>query len=82
MEQYRNDDLSILVSILCKMDAQFGAIEVGELWTTSPMAGHAMRVASPNRWARADSDIDRAAVEGESIWERSDKPSNVNVNAE
>jgi hypothetical protein len=28
----------------CKVDAQYGLIEVGDLLTTSPMLGHAMRV--------------------------------------
>jgi hypothetical protein len=33
--------------VLCKVDAQYGAIEIGDLLTTSPTIGHAMRVSDP-----------------------------------
>ena len=33
--------------VFCKVDAQFGAIEVGDLLTTSPTTGHAMRAEDP-----------------------------------
>ena len=33
--------------VLCKVDATFGSIQVGDLLTTSPVAGHAMRAADP-----------------------------------
>lgn len=33
----------------CKADASFGAIAVGDLLTSSPHAGHAMRVSDPGR---------------------------------
>ena len=33
--------------VFCKVDAQFGAIEVGDLLTTSPTPGHAMKTNDP-----------------------------------
>lgn len=39
--------IALLGKAFCKVDAQFGAIKVGDLLTTSPTAGHAMRVADP-----------------------------------
>ena len=33
--------------VFCKVDAQFGAIEVGDLLTTSPTPGHAMKTSDP-----------------------------------
>ena len=33
--------------VFCKVDAQFGAIEVGDLLTTSPTPGHAMKANDP-----------------------------------
>ena len=33
--------------VFCKVDATFGAIAVGDLLTTSPTAGHAMRASDP-----------------------------------
>jgi hypothetical protein len=33
--------------VMCKVDAQYGSIEIGDLLTTSPTAGHAMRVLDP-----------------------------------
>ena len=33
----------------CKVDASFGAIEVGDLLTTSPTTGHAMKAQDPTR---------------------------------
>jgi hypothetical protein len=41
--------IALLGKVYCKVDAQFGPIEVGDLLTTSPTAGHAMRVADPLR---------------------------------
>ena len=36
--------LALTGRVLCKVDAQYGSIEVGDLLTTSPTPGHAMRV--------------------------------------
>ena len=33
--------------VCCKADAQFGPIEVGDLLTTSPTPGHAMKASDP-----------------------------------
>jgi hypothetical protein len=35
--------VALLGKVFCKVDAQYGAIEVGDLLTTSPTPGHAMR---------------------------------------
>jgi len=35
--------------VYCKVDAQYSAIDVGDLLTTSPTRGHAMRVGDPPR---------------------------------
>ena len=39
--------------VYCKADSEHGAIGLGDLLTTSPTAGHAMRVADPGRAAGA-----------------------------
>lgn len=39
--------LALLGKVFCKVDAQFGAIEVGDLLTTSSTPGHAMRADDP-----------------------------------
>jgi hypothetical protein len=39
--------VALLGKVFCKVDAQFGAIEVGDLLTTSPTAGHAMKTNDP-----------------------------------
>jgi hypothetical protein len=41
--------VALLGKVFCKADAQFGSIEVGDLLTTSPTSGHAMRVDDPLR---------------------------------
>ncbi len=41
--------IALLGKAFCKVDAQFGAIKVGDLLTTSPTTGHAMRVEDPLR---------------------------------
>jgi hypothetical protein len=33
----------------CKVDAKYGAIEVGDLLTTSPTKGHAQKVLEPEK---------------------------------
>jgi len=40
--------ISLIGKAFCKVDATYGAIEVGDLLTTSPTAGHAMRVQDPS----------------------------------
>jgi hypothetical protein len=39
--------IALLGKVYCKVDAQYGAIEVGDLLTTSPTLGHAMRADDP-----------------------------------
>lgn len=39
--------IALVGKVFCKVDAQFGQIEVGDLLTTSPTAGHAMRADDP-----------------------------------
>lgn len=39
--------IALMGKVFCKVDAQFGAIEVGDLLTTSPTPGHAMKVDDP-----------------------------------
>jgi hypothetical protein len=39
--------IALLGKVFCKVDAQFGAIEVGDLLTTSPTLGHAMKISDP-----------------------------------
>jgi hypothetical protein len=47
--QDHRQPIALLGKVYCKLDAQFGPIEVGDLLTTSPTAGHAMRVDDPVR---------------------------------
>ena len=39
--------IALLGKVYCKVDASYGAIEVGDLLTTSPTLGHAMKVSDP-----------------------------------
>ena len=39
--------IGLLGKVYCKVDAQYGSIEVGDLLTTSPTAGHAMKADDP-----------------------------------
>lgn len=41
--------IALLGKVYCKVDAEFGLIEVGDLLTTSPTPGHAMRADDPLR---------------------------------
>lgn len=41
--QGNRQPVALMGKVFCKVDAQFGAIEVGDLLTTSPTAGHAMK---------------------------------------
>jgi hypothetical protein len=45
--QSNRKPIALLGKVFCKVDAQFGAIEVGDLLTTSPTLGHAMKVSDP-----------------------------------
>lgn len=39
--------IGLMGKVFCKVDAQFGAIEVGDLLTSSPTPGHAMKTNDP-----------------------------------
>jgi hypothetical protein len=39
--------ISVLGKVSCKVDSSFGAVEVGDLLTTSPTPGYAMKVSDP-----------------------------------
>ncbi len=39
--------IALLGKVYCKVDAQYGAIEVGDLLTTSPTPGHGMKATDP-----------------------------------
>lgn len=39
--------IALLGKVYCKVDAQYGAIEVGDLLTTSPTLGHGMKADNP-----------------------------------
>jgi hypothetical protein len=41
--------IALLGKVFCKVDAQYGVIDVGDLLTTSPTSGHAMRAGNPLR---------------------------------
>ena len=41
--------IALLGKVFCKADAQFGAIAAGDLLTTSPVAGHAMKAGDPSK---------------------------------
>ena len=41
--------IALLGKVNCKVDAQYGAIEVGDLLTTSTTSGHAMKAEDPLR---------------------------------
>lgn len=41
--------IALLGKVYCKVDAQHGAIEVGDLLTTSPTPGHAMKATDPQK---------------------------------
>jgi hypothetical protein len=41
--------LALVGKVYCKVDASYGPIEVGDLLTTSPRAGHAMKASDPAR---------------------------------
>jgi hypothetical protein len=39
--------IALMGKVYCKVDAGYSAIEVGDLLTTSPTAGHAMKATDP-----------------------------------
>jgi hypothetical protein len=41
--------LALLGKVFCKVDAHYGCVEVGDMLTTSPTAGHAMRADDPSK---------------------------------
>jgi hypothetical protein len=41
--------LALVGKVYCKVDAQYDPVEVGDLLTTSPTPGHAMRASDPGR---------------------------------
>jgi len=41
--------VALVGRVYCKVDAQYGPIEVGDLLTTSPTSGHAMKASEPLR---------------------------------
>ena len=45
--QSNRQPIGLMGKVFCKVDAQFGAIEVGDLLTTSPTPGHAMKANDP-----------------------------------
>lgn len=45
----RRQPLALVGKVLCKVDASLVQIEVGDLLTTSPTPGHAMKAADPGR---------------------------------
>jgi hypothetical protein len=51
LDQQKSDrtrqPIGLMGKVYCKVDAQYGAIEVGDLLTTSPTPGHAMKVEDP-----------------------------------
>jgi hypothetical protein len=47
--QERRVSVALVGKVYCKVDAQYSPIEVGDLLTTSPTEGHAMKAADPVR---------------------------------
>jgi hypothetical protein len=41
--------IALMGKVYCKVDAQYGQVEVGDLLTTSPTSGHAMKASDPAR---------------------------------
>ena len=41
--------VALMGKVYCKVDAQFGSIEIGDLLTTSQTPGHAMKASDPKR---------------------------------
>src|SRR5271166_5708925 len=45
--EHNRQPVALLGKVFCKVDAQFGSIEVGDLLTTSATPGHAMKTSDP-----------------------------------
>jgi hypothetical protein len=45
--QSNRQPIALLGKVYCNVDAQYGAVEVGDLLTTSDTPGHAMKVTDP-----------------------------------
>jgi hypothetical protein len=45
--QHKRQPVALLGKVYCKVDAQYGSVEVGDLLTTSATPGHAMKVGEP-----------------------------------
>lgn len=41
--------VALMGKVFCKVDARFSVIQVGDLLTTSPTTGHAMKASDPQR---------------------------------
>jgi hypothetical protein len=41
--------IALIGKVFCKVDADFAAVEIGDLLTTSPTRGHAMKASDPQR---------------------------------
>jgi hypothetical protein len=48
-QQGNRSPLALLGKVFCKADARYGAIDVGDLLTTSDTPGHAMKAADPSK---------------------------------
>ena len=48
-QEFRQDrvPVALMGKVECKVDAQYGSVEVGDLLTTSPTSGHAMKTDDP-----------------------------------
>jgi hypothetical protein len=47
VEIARRVPIALIGKVYCKVDAQYAPIEVGDLLTTSPTPGHAMKAEDP-----------------------------------
>jgi hypothetical protein len=45
--KHNRQPIALLGKVYCKVDTQYGAIEIGDLLTTSPTPGHAMKADDP-----------------------------------
>jgi hypothetical protein len=45
--EHQRQPVALLGKVFCKVDAQYGSVEVGDLLTTSATLGHAMKVSEP-----------------------------------
>jgi hypothetical protein len=46
-ERGNRQPIALMGKVFCKVDAQYGPVEIGDLLTTSPTPGHAMKAADP-----------------------------------